>query len=276
MAVSNRNLTILYGVTAFLVGALVLSMLAIPQKIMLGADPFALKGFVVPVLFGGCTGLLLGLAYSRLGVENRRLRRLHEEFAQRDRQYKAYFDSHHAPMILFDAETSQIVDANPAACAFYGYDLDQITKMQISEINTMPQEDIANEMELARSQDRQYFNFKHRLAGGELRDVEAYRGSIKYNQRDLFYSVIHDVTVRRRHEAEREELIAGLRDALAEIKTLSGLLPICAECKKIRDDKGYWQQIEEYIGEHSDARFSHSICPDCMAKLYPEVAKKQG
>ena len=272
---SNSRYTLYFSVGAFLLGALVLSLLAIPQKIILGVDPLEIKGFLVPVLFGGVTGLLLGLAYARLQRENREIKRLYREFEQRDRQYKAYFDSHHAPMILFDAETSQIVDANPAACAFYGYDLDQITKMKISDINTMPREDIANEMELARSQDRQYFNFKHRLAGGELRDVEAYRGSIKYNQRDLFYSVIHDVTVRRRHEAEREELIAGLRDALAEIKTLSGLLPICAECKKIRDDKGYWQQIEEYIGEHSDARFSHSICPDCMAKLYPEVAAKK-
>ena len=272
---SNSRYTLYFSVGAFLLGALVLSLLAIPQKIILGVDPLEIKGFLVPVLFGGVTGLLLGLAYARLQRENRQIKRLYREFEQRDRQYKAYFDSHHAPMILFDAETSQIVDANPAACAFYGYDLDQITKMKISDINTMPREDIANEMELARSQDRQYFNFKHRLAGGELRDVEAYRGSIKYNQRDLFYSVIHDVTVRRRHEAEREELIAGLRDALAEIKTLSGLLPICAECKKIRDDKGYWQQIEEYIGEHSDARFSHSICPDCMAKLYPEVAAKK-
>lgn len=273
---SERKYFIYFLVCAFLLGAVILSLLAIPQKIILGADPFELKGFLVPVLFGGFTGLLLGLAYAKLRRENREIKRMYREFEQRDRQYKAYFDSHHAPMILFDADTSQIVDANPAACAFYGYDLDQITKMKISDINTMPREEIEDEMALAANQNRQYFNFKHRLANGEFRDVEAYRGTIKYNQRDLFYSVIHDVTKRRRREAEREELIAQLQDALAEIKTLSGLLPICANCKKIRDDKGYWQQIEEYIGDHSDAKFSHSICPECMAKLYPEVAKKRG
>jgi hypothetical protein len=58
---------------------------------------------------------------------------------------------------------------------------------------------------------------------------------------------------------------------LANIKTLSGLLPICASCKKIRDDKGYWNQIETYIKNHSDATFTHGICPDCMEKLYPDV-----
>ncbi|MDJ0876752.1 MAG: response regulator, partial [Desulfobacterales bacterium] len=59
--------------------------------------------------------------------------------------------------------------------------------------------------------------------------------------------------------------------ALKEIKILSGLLPICAACKKIRDDKGYWNQIESYINEHSEAEFSHSICPDCAQNLYPHL-----
>lgn len=62
-----------------------------------------------------------------------------------------------------------------------------------------------------------------------------------------------------------------LQTRLKEIKTLSGLLPICASCKKIRDDKGYWNQIEDYITTHSDAQFSHSVCPQCCKKLYPEL-----
>ena len=63
-----------------------------------------------------------------------------------------------------------------------------------------------------------------------------------------------------------------LKEALAKVKTLSGFIPICAACKKIRDDKGYWNQIESYIREHSDAEFSHSICPDCKKKLYADLA----
>ncbi len=66
------------------------------------------------------------------------------------------------------------------------------------------------------------------------------------------------------------ELIGELQKALAQVKQLSGFLPICASCKKIRDDKGYWTQIESYIHAHSEAQLSHGICPECQHKLYPE------
>ena len=83
-------------------------------------------------------------------------------------------------------------------------------------------------------------------------------------------SVLVDVTERRKaQEALRQER-DKLRIALSEIKTLSGLVPICSNCKKIRDDQGYWNQIEKYIGEHSNAQFSHGICPECAKKLYPD------
>jgi PAS domain S-box-containing protein len=79
-----------------------------------------------------------------------------------------------------------------------------------------------------------------------------------------------DITKRKEVEADRENLITKLQDALAKIRTLRGIIPICSSCKKIRDDKGYWNQIENYISEHSDANFSHGICPECAKKLYPE------
>jgi len=77
-----------------------------------------------------------------------------------------------------------------------------------------------------------------------------------------------DNTVRKRAEEERERLIAKVKEAFNSIKTLKGLLPICAKCKSIRDDKGYWSQIEKYIASNSDASFTHAICPECMDKLY--------
>ena len=70
---------------------------------------------------------------------------------------------------------------------------------------------------------------------------------------------------------EREKIITELKEAMSKIKTLSGMLPICASCKKIRKDDGYWQQIESYVKDHSEADFSHGICPDCAKKLYPEL-----
>jgi hypothetical protein len=68
-----------------------------------------------------------------------------------------------------------------------------------------------------------------------------------------------------------QKMLSRYRDALDQVKTLKGLLPICAHCKEILDVQGYWQQLEAYIYEHSDARFSHGICPDCLHELYPEL-----
>jgi DNA-binding NarL/FixJ family response regulator len=75
--------------------------------------------------------------------------------------------------------------------------------------------------------------------------------------------------LKHKSDKEKKELIEKLQEALNKVKILSGLLPICASCKKIRDDDGYWQQIETYIAEHSDLEFTHGLCPDCFKKLYP-------
>jgi PAS domain S-box-containing protein len=87
-----------------------------------------------------------------------------------------------------------------------------------------------------------------------------------------YVAVKEDITARKQTEAERDTLIKDLQEALANVKSLSGLLPICASCKKIRDDKGYWSQVESYIQSHSDATFTHGICPDCIKKFYPDLA----
>lgn len=83
-----------------------------------------------------------------------------------------------------------------------------------------------------------------------------------------------EITERKRAELERERAIQELQDALHHVRTLSGLLPICAHCKKIRDDHGYWTQIETYIREHSEAEFTHGMCPDCIETYYPGVKRK--
>lgn len=78
-----------------------------------------------------------------------------------------------------------------------------------------------------------------------------------------------------RYAIEREKLIGSLRQAFEQIKTLKGFIPICASCKNVRDDKGFWHQVESYIRDHSEAEFSHGICPECAMKLYPEFVKKR-
>lgn len=83
-----------------------------------------------------------------------------------------------------------------------------------------------------------------------------------------------EVDNHKRTQKEKDNLIVELKDALREVKTLSGLLPICMHCKKIRDDRGYWNKLETYLYKHADAEFSHSICPDCEKNFYPEYSKK--
>jgi len=83
-----------------------------------------------------------------------------------------------------------------------------------------------------------------------------------------------EIARRKEAEKERDKVIEELKTALSEVKTLRGLIPICANCKNIRDDGGYWKEIESYIREHSDARFTHGICPNCREKLYPNVTKR--
>ncbi len=84
------------------------------------------------------------------------------------------------------------------------------------------------------------------------------------------YGVNQDVTEAKEMEIKHQKLITELKEALAKVKLLSGLLPICSYCKKIRDDKGYWNQIDDYIRDHSEVEFTHGICDDCVQKYYPE------
>lgn len=85
-------------------------------------------------------------------------------------------------------------------------------------------------------------------------------------------TIARDITEKRREEAERIKLIQDLTEALAHTRTLQGLLPICASCKKIRDDKGYWEQVEVYLHKRSGIDFTHGLCPDCSDRLYPELS----
>jgi FixJ family two-component response regulator len=104
--------------------------------------------------------------------------------------------------------------------------------------------------------------------GDRILDLEAVSlGAADYLDKNGISAVLLERSIR--YAVERARLVRELQDALDQIKTLNGLLPICASCKKIRDDSGYWNQLESYVEKHSGAQFSHSICPECMQKLYP-------
>lgn len=107
--------------------------------------------------------------------------------------------------------------------------------------------------------------------GGETRAAEMRVVEMDWEGERSWLASVRDITERKKTEEERKKMILQLQNALEQVKTLSGLLPICSFCKKIRDDKGYWNQIDIYIEAHSEAEFSHSMCQECARKHYPEI-----
>ncbi|BBO73990.1 hypothetical protein DSCW_14070 [Desulfosarcina widdelii] len=100
--------------------------------------------------------------------------------------------------------------------------------------------------------------------------LDRFIGKVEKGDEIIIEGLATDITVRKNLEIELEEKNAKLEKAMAEVKTLRGIIPICSNCKKIRTDKGAWDEVELYISRHSDALFSHSICPKCKKLLYPD------
>ncbi len=137
--------------------------------------------------------------------------------------YHSMFTNNTAIKLLVDPKKMRIVDANPAAAAFYGWSVEELRKMHVTDINTLPPKLIANEMELALSEKRQFFRFQHRIASGEVRDVEVHSGHVDYHDRVLLHSVVNDVTEREqalRREKKRNDVL----EMLARGKGLSDIL----------------------------------------------------
>ena len=108
------------------------------------------------------------------------------------------------------------------------------------------------------------FENRYRCADGSYRWI-SWKGK-PHPHHGWLFGIGRDVTHRKAAEREREQMIEQLRKALDNVSQLSGLLPICVSCKKIRDDQGYWTQIENYFQDHSEAEFTHGMCPDCSNK----------
>ncbi len=145
-----------------------------------------------------------------------------------EERYRSLFHNTHAVMLLVDPETASIVDANPAACAYYGYTHEELTARKITGINTMNPQEVFAEMELARTRGKNSFLFRHRLASGEIRDVEVFSGPITVAGRTLLYSIVHDITDRRIAEEALRQSETRFRSILRNI----------ADIIVILDDKG--------------------------------------
>lgn len=164
---------------------------------------------------------------------------------------------------------------NPGAERIFGYTAEEMIGQPI--LRLLPKELEGEELSiLARLRAGEHirgFATTRRRKDGSLVPVSLTISPVRNHAGQIVGAskIARDITAEKTYQAEQAALIERLQKALAEIKTLRGLLPICMHCKKIRDDQGFWQQIEAYVHKHSEARFSHSICPSCVKLHYSEL-----
>ena len=198
-----------------------------------------------------------------------------EYLLESERRFRSVVQTASDAIILADGN-GNIIAWNRAAQITFGYREDEVLGQPLTMV--MPERyREAHRQGIARLQ-----------AGGEARVIgttvelhgmrkdgsefplELSIGTWQATEGTFYSGIIRDITERKRAQEERESLIRELQAATAEIKVLDGLLPICATCKKIRDDKGYWKRLEDYISDHSEATFTHGICADCARKIHPD------
>jgi PAS domain S-box-containing protein len=167
-------------------------------------------------------------------------------------------------------EGGKVLEANQQFCSMSGYELHELLGRQVLPLVIAPECRDFVRQQIESGYQEPYETTGLRKDGTKF-PIEILARSKEFKGRTVRAVAIRDISERKRAEEERERLLLELQQALAEVKTLSGLLPICASCKKIRDDSGYWQQIEVYIRDHSEAEFTHGLCHDCAAKLYPDL-----
>jgi PAS domain S-box-containing protein len=173
--------------------------------------------------------------------------------------------------IIITDKKGNIEYVNPRFCEMSGYKRDEVIgrNPRILKSGEMPPEGYKRMWETIASGREWRGEFHNRKKNGELYWEFASLSPIKDGEGKIthFLALKEDVTDRKRTDEERLKLVVELQEALAKVNTLTGLLPICAWCKKVRDDEGYWKQIENYVEAHSNAEFTHGICPDCAQKM---------
>jgi len=218
----------------------------------------------------------LGTHQIELAMQNEELRDARRELETSNSKYRELYDL--SPVGYFTIDTRGLIrEANLTGAEMLGVDRQLLMEKPFAVF--VARDDIAvyeaHRKEAFKSQTRQtcelrikpraapviYARLQSRIAD----NIDGKAGQVR--------TALIDLSERKRVEEEREKSILELRAALAKIKTLSGLLPICAGCKMIRNDDGYWQQVEQYITEHSDALFSHGMCPDCYVKAVEDFEK---
>ena len=193
-------------------------------------------------------------------------------------RYKTLFESASEGILIADIATKKLKYANPSICKMLGYSREELLKMSVSDIHPKDSLEYVMAEFNAQARGEKVLALLPCLKRDGMiiyADISATKAII--DGRECNIGFFTDATERIKAEelirtslAEKEAMVKELQGAIDKIKTLSGLIPICAWCKKVRDDKGYWQTVEQYMSEHSQAEFTHSMCPDCEKKYFPQ------
>ena len=184
--------------------------------------------------------------------------------------YRKIFHESQIGMSVYDA-SGQCIEANEAIGRLIGANREKALLQNYYHIESWKKSDLLNTALCAIKENTdKHHEVSVTSTFGRHITIDYHFIPFTVADQEYLLLIASDVTERKGAEVEREMLIRELQKALSDVKTLKGIIPICASCKKIRNDKGYWEQIESYINKHSEADFSHSICPECAKELYPD------
>jgi len=176
------------------------------------------------------------------------------------------------PIVVLD-QNGKVFEANDRFAEMLGYSMEEVCHLHVWDWDAALKKEQLLEMAKEVDKGGHHFETRHRRKDGRLIDVELSNNGAFYRGKKLIFCICRDISDRKQAEKDREALIKRLQESLAEIRTLRGILPLCSFCKKIRDDQGYWEQVDTYIQKNSEADISHSICPECLKKNYPDEYK---
>ncbi len=197
---------------------------------------------------------------------------LEKRLEETEEKFRIFFENTLEIFIIIDGKTGHILHVNKPVSCILGYDIKELSGKHYSVIFPVKSEFLREDrLEAIKIHDSVIEYHDVLRSDGSLCPMDITITVIDWNLEKAILVSLRNSEERKRVEEEKEKLLHELEEALKNIKILRGLLPICASCKKIRDDRGYWLQLEEYIQGHSNAEFTHSICPGCKKKLYPDM-----
>jgi len=189
-------------------------------------------------------------------------------------QLRALYDQAPDGLLVVESESGSIILANASARSMLGLDAKRIPGEHVSALFPDDQKlSVKETLDRVKVQGSCIVQCFLSPEGQKSMDLTATLINWGDGQK-VILAAFRDASEREALAEEKERLIQELKQAVARVKRLSCLLPICSNCKKIRDDSGYWHRVEVYLEEHADATLTHGICPDCIAELYPSLKKE--